>query len=117
MQYYESPLLILKGQSELILIFFLGSNYFFFRYLDYSTLGVIIGHEIAHAFDTGAKKEINNNLVFNNVTINDFNTTLWSKHLNEEYEKKTKCFVQQFNNYSVDEINEKVKKKIYLIRY
>ena len=70
------------------------------------------GHEIAHAFDTGTRKELNdknlislNNLTSKNASVN---TSWWPKQLNDEYENKSQCFVRQFNNYFLDEINENV---------
>lgn len=66
---------------------------------------------MAHAFDTGTRKELNNNnlMVLANTNKNSsVNTSWWPQQLNMEYEKKTQCFVQKFNNYSLDEINENV---------
>ena len=36
------------------------------------------------------------------------NTSWWPRELNIEYEKKSQCFVKQFDSYFVDEINENV---------
>ncbi|KAI1280597.1 Membrane metallo-endopeptidase-like 1 [Halotydeus destructor] len=63
------------------------------KFLDYSTLGVVIGHEIAHSFDALARRE-------NDVAGG--NLTWWPSELNKEYETLTKCFVDQFSSYVIE---------------
>lgn len=43
-----------------------------------------------------------------NKSLPDENTSWWPQQLNTEYEKKSQCFVKQFDGYLVDEINENV---------
>lgn len=60
--------------------------------LNYGSVGFIIGHEMSHGFDvTGRKYDGNGNVI-----------PWWSNKMIREYEKKAKCFVDQFNNYNVD---------------
>ncbi|RWS13897.1 endothelin-converting enzyme 2-like isoform X2 [Dinothrombium tinctorium] len=63
-------------------------------YLDYATLGVVIGHEIAHSFYNELKKEMNTD------------TNLWTIEMNDEYERRTQCFADQFSSYTIEEIGE-----------
>lgn len=60
--------------------------------LNYGSVGFIIGHEMSHGFDvTGRKYDGNGNVI-----------PWWSNKMIREYEKKAKCFVDQFNDYKVD---------------
>lgn len=66
--------------------------------LDYSTLGVILGHELAHSFDALTRKENDQN----------GNLTWWPSELDNEYEALTKCFSDQFSSYVVESTGEYV---------
>ena len=68
------------------------------KFLDYSTLGVVIGHEIAHSFDALTRKESDAN--------GDGNLTWWPSELDREYDNLTKCFVDQFSSYVVASTGE-----------
>ncbi|RWS30738.1 Membrane metallo-endopeptidase-like 1 [Leptotrombidium deliense] len=70
------------------------SNFFQKDYLDYATLGVVIGHEIAHSFYNELKKEINSE------------PNWWTSELSDEYERRTQCFISQFSSYRIEEIRE-----------
>lgn len=52
-----------------------------------------------------------------NKSAGDENTSWWPKQLNDEYEKKSQCFVKQFDNYSVDEINENVSAPFVYLKF
>lgn len=91
-----------------------------FRYLDYATLGVVIGHEIAHAFDSGTRREVlqAQHLHSNQSTSTTNELSWWPRHINTEYERRARCFAAQFNNYLITEIQEYVSmKKRNFFRY
>jgi len=57
--------------------------------LMYGSLGMVLGHEITHGFDTMGKR-----------FDSDGNYKNWWNNLtSEEFQKKTQCFVDQYNKY------------------
>lgn len=67
----------------------------FYRYnqlqaLNYGSLGMVIGHEIAHGFDTSG-------IYFDK----DGNFKQWMGTSKREFTKKTKCFINIYNNARV----------------
>ncbi|CAF1361351.1 unnamed protein product [Rotaria sordida] len=54
------------------------------KYINYGGIGFIIGHEIAHGFDDDARKTI------------------------EVFHKLKQCFVDQYNNYTLTQVNQQV---------
>lgn len=60
-------------------------------YLDYATVGVVIGHEIAHSLDSNSRK----------LMITNNNESLWTQDIMNEYKTRAKCFANQFNNYKI----------------
>lgn len=68
------------------------------QYINYGTLGFVVGHEITHGFDDlGHNFDKGGNL-------NDW----WDKKTKEQYIKQTKCLVYQYGNYSSEEVGERV---------
>ncbi|XP_065669105.1 endothelin-converting enzyme homolog isoform X2 [Hydra vulgaris] len=64
------------------------------RSLSYGAIGSIIGHELTHGFDnTGRKFDKNGNIVKN----------WWSENSLEEFMERSKCFVDQYSNYKVQD--------------
>ncbi|EFN87346.1 Endothelin-converting enzyme 1 [Harpegnathos saltator] len=58
---------------------------------DYGSVGMIIGHELTHSFDnTGIQRD-----KFGNKYSQH------SKKMNEAYEEKLECFVDQYNNFTM----------------
>ena len=57
-------------------------------------IGFIVGHEITHGFDG----------VSRNVGVDGKNDALWSQETNEKFDQRSKCFVQQYNNYTIPHI-------------
>lgn len=59
---------------------------------NYAVIGYTLGHELAHSFDSSG------------IQFDKFGNKLsWhSKETNEAYEKKAKCFVDQYGNYTLD---------------
>lgn len=59
---------------------------------NYGALGSLIGHEISHALDTTGR----------NFNKDGTFTTWWQSQDAVEYEKRSGCFEQQYNNYGID---------------
>ncbi|XP_017889316.1 membrane metallo-endopeptidase-like 1 [Ceratina calcarata] len=59
-------------------------------YTNYATIGLIMGHEVNHGFD-----------IFGRQTDKNGKVIEWSPEMTEEYEKRAKCFMDQFTKYSV----------------
>ncbi|KAM6447147.1 phosphate-regulating neutral endopeptidase PHEX [Liasis olivaceus] len=73
--------------GELQKPFFWGTEYP--RSLSYGAIGVIVGHEFTHGFDNnGRKYDKSGNL-----------DPWWSLQSEEKFKEKTKCMVNQYNNY------------------
>ncbi|VDO14874.1 unnamed protein product [Rodentolepis nana] len=59
--------------------------------LNYGGIGVVVGHEIAHAFDRqGSKFDAKGNL-----------RQWWSESTRVDFEKNSECLVRQYGNYTV----------------
>ncbi|KAG7213169.1 hypothetical protein KM043_002484 [Ampulex compressa] len=64
--------------------------------VNYGAIGFIIGHELSHAYDTDGVEH-----------DKDGKKVTWAEEeLHDDYDRRTKCFVNQFNNYSLDIVNE-----------
>ncbi|XP_050188493.1 phosphate-regulating neutral endopeptidase PHEX isoform X2 [Myiozetetes cayanensis] len=73
--------------GELQKPFFWGTEYP--RSLSYGAIGVIVGHEFTHGFDSnGRKYDKNGNL-----------DPWWTTNSEEKFKEKTKCMIDQYNNY------------------
>ncbi|TGZ57711.1 hypothetical protein DBV15_08331 [Temnothorax longispinosus] len=59
--------------------------------INYGIIGTIMGHEVNHGFD-------NNGHLFDK----NGNVVEWLSAMAEAYGKRAECFVEQFNNYSID---------------
>jgi endothelin-converting enzyme len=61
-------------------------------YLSYGAFGAVAGHELSHAFDsTGRHYDENGNL-----------TDWWTDATVKAFKKRTDCFVEQYNEFSVE---------------
>lgn len=68
------------------------------KYINYGAIGFVVGHEITHAFDDkGSQYNENGNLA------NWWNEETWKK-----YVEKATCIVNQYSNYTVDEVGLKI---------
>jgi len=66
--------------------------------LCYIAIGMVIGHEITHGFDDfGGKydKDGNKKPWWTNITV-------------EAFKNRTACIIEQYNNYTVTQVNENV---------
>ncbi|XP_001944441.2 neprilysin-2 [Acyrthosiphon pisum] len=63
------------------------------RYITYSTVGSIIGHEITHGFDNkGRMFDKHGNFA-----------NWWVEETNKRFLEKEKCFIKQYGNYTINE--------------
>lgn len=66
--------------------------------LNYGAIGSILGHELTHGFDDqGRKYDKDGNIL-----------QWWTNKTIMEYEKRTQCFVDQYNHYHLQDIHDKV---------
>ncbi|XP_043465937.1 neprilysin-2-like isoform X2 [Leptopilina heterotoma] len=69
------------------------------RYMNYGSLGYIIGHEITHAFDNnGRNYDKLGNLV-----------DWWEAESSENFLSKAECFNHQYEDYTVPEVDSKIR--------
>lgn len=59
-------------------------------FLNYATIGTVIGHEISHAFDDEGSQFDQNGNVLN----------WWEEEAHKNFYKKANCFVVQYSNYT-----------------
>ncbi|KAI7885925.1 uncharacterized protein EV154DRAFT_427608 [Mucor mucedo] len=62
------------------------------QYLNYGGIGVVIGHEITHAFDNSGR------LYDGDGRLN----TWWSNDTTQAFEEKSQCFINQYGKFTVD---------------
>ena len=68
--------------------------FYLFRYLNYGAIGVVIGHEITHGFDDqGRQYDGNGNAI-----------PWWSPETIDAFTTQAQCFIDQYNDYTIDEI-------------
>ncbi|CAF1071510.1 unnamed protein product [Adineta steineri] len=68
------------------------------KYLNYGGIGFFMGHEIAHGFgDEGKQYDLNGNKVL-----------WWSKATDNAFDTRKKCFIEQYNNYTLTQVNRSV---------
>lgn len=63
--------------------------------ITYGTFGSFIGHELTHAFDKDGR----------NYDLDGNRRNWWSNNSAEQFGKEVECFISQYNNYSVPELN------------
>ncbi|XP_050301943.1 neprilysin-4-like [Anthonomus grandis grandis] len=83
---------IILPVSMLTSIFFQGSTS---SILDYSRLGMIISHEMTHGFDSQG-------FLYNQFGIIE---PWWTEQTIENFKNNSECFVEQYSNYTIPEIN------------
>ncbi|XP_047040451.1 neprilysin-2 isoform X1 [Helicoverpa zea] len=67
-------------------------------YMNYGAIGFVIGHEITHGFDDqGRQFDRNGNLV-----------DWWQEMTKQKYLEKAKCIIDQYSNYTVEEVGLKL---------
>jgi predicted metalloendopeptidase len=58
-------------------------------------IGSIVGHEIAHGFDELRR----------HIDKDRKRYTLWSNETIEMFDQRSKCMIEQYNNYTVTQVN------------
>ena len=102
----QSKIHCLDVKMQLLFLFVCLPSYF-----KYSTIGFIAGHEYTHGFDTkGLSPDICFHLLIGLyfITIvgrlyDEFGNLVnwWSESSQEEFDRRTKCYVEQYSNYSI----------------
>ncbi|GJQ69916.1 Nep2 [Trypoxylus dichotomus] len=68
------------------------------NYINYGGIGYTAGHEITHGFDNeGRHYDANGNMV-----------NWWDEETTKSFNAKTKCIIDQYNNYTVPEVGLQV---------
>ncbi|RCH84379.1 hypothetical protein CU098_005069, partial [Rhizopus stolonifer] len=66
-------------------------------YMNYGGIGIVIGHEISHAFD-------NNGRLYDS---NGFLKSWWTNKSADVFVEKSQCFVHQYSNFSIEGTDNK----------
>jgi len=66
--------------------------------LKYGGIGVVMGHELSHAFDDHGSR----------YNATGFLHKIWTKQSSKEFEKRTDCLVDLFDSYQVQGVDENV---------
>jgi len=61
------------------------------KYLNYGSLGTLVGHEISHGFDT----------IGRDYDWDGRYSNWWSNATRAGFDSRAQCFVEQYNNYTV----------------
>lgn len=67
-------------------------------YLNFGDIGWVVGHEINHGFDNMGK----------HFDGDGEYRSWWTNETNEEYEKKTECFAQQYESYDLPDSDQSI---------
>jgi predicted metalloendopeptidase len=64
--------------------------------INYGAIGTVIGHEITHGFDNqGREFDADGNM-----------KSWWTKFASDNFENKTKCFINQYSSFAIEGQNE-----------
>ena len=70
--------------------------------MNYGSIGFVIGHEITHGFDDiGRQFDKDGNLI-----------DWWQQKTKEKFLSKAQCVIQQYGNYTVEEVGLKVSEQM-----
>ncbi|KAF9377427.1 hypothetical protein CPB97_010204 [Podila verticillata] len=62
------------------------------EYLNYAGIGVVAAHELAHGFDNRGQRYDENGVI----------REWWEPSSLEKFDEKSKCFIEQYNEYTID---------------
>ena len=60
--------------------------------------GYVMGHEITHSLDDRSR----------NVDMNMHKVSLWTNETIDAFDKRKKCIIEQYNNYTLTQVNLQV---------
>ncbi|XP_043270899.1 neprilysin-2-like [Venturia canescens] len=66
------------------------------KYINYGSIGSIIGHELTHGFDDMGKQYNENGNIFN----------WWTPSTEQNFTQRVQCLIEQYGNYTVPEVNQ-----------
>lgn len=72
------------------------------RYSNYAGIGVIVGHEISHGFDDQGRQYSQDG------SFSDW----WHSETKKKFLEKAQCIVEQYSNYTEEDVDLKVSGKI-----
>ncbi|XP_042888704.1 neprilysin-1-like [Penaeus japonicus] len=67
-------------------------------YLNYGSLGVVVGHELVHGFDNNGKRYDKHGNV----------SQWWSEDMAEQFTERAACFVEQYSQYPIQTVGKNV---------
>ncbi|XP_064094296.1 neprilysin-1-like [Macrobrachium nipponense] len=67
-------------------------------YLNYGSLGVVVGHELVHGFDNHGKRYDKHGNV----------SQWWSDEMAEQFTERAACFVEQYSQYPIEMVGKNV---------
>ncbi|XP_051172752.1 neprilysin-2-like [Leptopilina boulardi] len=71
------------------------------QYMNYGSIGIVIGHELTHGFDSfGASFDKQGNLV-----------NWWEPESSEKFHSRVQCFINQYENYILKDVDLKLNLK------
>ncbi|KAK8748018.1 hypothetical protein OTU49_016274, partial [Cherax quadricarinatus] len=65
-------------------------------YLNYGSLGVVVGHELVHGFDNHGKRYDKHGNV----------SQWWSEEMAEQFTERAACFVEQYSQYPIEMVGK-----------
>lgn len=69
--------------------------------LNYGAIGFIIGHEITHHFDEEGRR-------FNSDGELHDDGTWWDENSIKNYKKQAQCLIAQYNNFTIEQIQQRI---------
>ncbi|KAF9935213.1 hypothetical protein FBU30_006298 [Linnemannia zychae] len=67
------------------------------EYLNFAGIGVVAAHELGHAFDNSGRRYDETGAI----------REWWEESSIQEFDEKSKCFIEQYNEYTVDGVDGK----------
>ncbi|KAI8972991.1 hypothetical protein BDB01DRAFT_808279 [Pilobolus umbonatus] len=71
---------------------------YFPDYLNYGAIGMVIGHELTHAFDDSGRK----------FDGNGYLVDWWTNETSTRFEEKAQCFIDQYSKFNITSANKTI---------